>query len=62
MVCFSFLDTFVIAYRLYGSNPQGRKVIEALIAYLIYFVNKFFFIKEREKKRKRKLKVHLERR
>jgi len=21
-VCFGFLDTFVIAYRLYGSNPQ----------------------------------------
>ena len=29
-VCFDFLDTFVIEYRLYGSNPQGWEVIEAL--------------------------------
>ena len=42
--CFGFLDTFVIAYRLYRSNPQGREAIEALTVCVTLVVNKFFFV------------------
>ena len=56
-VCFDFLDTSVIAYRLYRSNPEGREAIEALTVLFHVFVNKFFFVKEREKKKKRKLEM-----
>ena len=54
---FGFLDTSVVAYKVYGSNPQRREVIEALTVRSHYLVNKFFFVKERKKKKKRKLEV-----
>ena len=52
-VCFGFLDTSVIAYRLYGLNPQEQEAIKALTVRVHVGCNKFFFVKEREKKKKR---------
>ena len=49
---FGFLDTSVIAYRLYGSNAQGRKAIEALTVRSCRSLTGSFLLKKKEKRKK----------
>jgi len=49
---FGFLDTSVITYRLYGSNPRGKEAIEALTARVhIGFLTSSFLLKKEKRKR-----------
>jgi len=50
--CFGFLDTFVIAYWLYGSNPQGREAIEALTVHSHRLLSSSSLLKKEKRKRK----------
>ena len=58
-MCFGFLDTSAIAYRLYGLNPQERKAIEALSGFEVYVQN-FFLVLKKIKNKKRKIEKVIE--
>ena len=54
-VYFSFLDTFIIAYRLYRSNPKGQEAIEALTVCSRWLLTSSSLLKKKKKEKKSKV-------